>query len=385
MMGDSRPCVFLFANRGYALTNSRQRIIESFLASGWRVVIGTTSDIDSRSLMSIGADLVPIEFVRGGASIVKDVLTLWKIYSALKKFRPVLIHNFNSKPVIMSSVIARIALSHNVKVVNTITGLGHAFIQGGFNKHLAGFGYSFALRGSSKTIFQNSDDMQLFFKAGWVSRDNAVLIVGSGVDISRFYPAALHLSAPADRKLRVVMLGRLLWQKGVAEFVQVANTVRALFPLVEFIWAGELDSVHPDAVPAEWIRKQHSIQYVGRITEVAQLLQTADLVLFPSYREGVPRAVMEAAATGVAVVAFDVPGVREAVIPSVTGELVAGFDTEALSQSVIKLLSDRQRLVLYGKNARKLAEERFNVERITLRHFDLYRSLGIAGLPRGEH
>lgn len=366
-------CVVFAANRGYALKSSREGIIQHFLEQGWKVVLATADDVDSQALTQLGAVLEPVRFSRGGLSPSVDYAAWQRMKLIAHHYQPALIHHFHAKPLMFGSMAARKVLGNKVRIVNTITGLGHAFVQGGWISCLAGWGYRRALPHADLTIFQNPDDRDLFLDRRWVAEPAARLIVGSGVNIERFTPRLGHnTKAPV-----VVMLGRLIWQKGVAEFTEVARRVRARYHEARFLWAGDLDEVHPDAVPAEWVAAQGAFEYLGQVSDVPDLFQNADLLLFPSYREGVPRTVMEAAACAVPSVAFDVPGVREAVRNGETGILVPDRDVNALSDAVVHLL-DRQGLrEKMGKAGRQLAESAFDIRAIQAAHFAVYRELGI--------
>lgn len=292
-----------------------------------------------------------------------------------RKWQPALIQHFHAKPVMFGTLAARRELGDSVVVVNAITGLGHAFITGGVAARLAGFGYARAMPRGDATIFQNRDDRQLFLGHGWVSEERARLIASSGVDVERF--AVADRSGRDTRAPVVVMLGRLLRQKGIPEFTEVARRIRQRSPDARFLLAGEEDPVHPDAVTVEWVQEQDGVEYLGRLSDVRPLLEEADLLLFPSYREGTPRVVLEAAATGLPTVGFEVPGVREAVRDGETGFLVPDRDVDALTDRVSTLLEDDKRRLAMGEAARRMVEADFDVRAIEQQYLDVYRDLGV--------
>jgi glycosyltransferase involved in cell wall biosynthesis len=276
----------------------------------------------------------------------------------------------------MGSIAARRILGESVRVVNTITGLGHAFVSGGIISRLAGVGYSNALAKSDMTIFQNSDDQAMFLGKNWLSKQCARLVPSSGVDTQRF--KYLDRTDRDQEVPVIVMLGRLLNQKGLAEFVEVSSRIRELWPKSRFLWAGEEDPIHPDSVSARWMRTREVVEYVGRLSDVLPLLSQADLLLFPSYyREGVPRVVLEAAATGLPTVGFDLPGVREAVQDNETGYLVPFRDVETLTQRVAELLQNKDKRLAMGRAARRMVEKGFDIRVIQEQYFNIYRELGI--------
>lgn len=377
MNGVCRKCVLFAANRGYALSNSRAGLISHFLSAGWRVVLATSNDADSQRLVTLGARLEPIKFFRGGLALNGDLEAYRAMLRIHQKWRPIVSHNFHAKPAILGTLAARRALGNRAYVFNTITGLGYGMMHGGVTTRLAGVGYRFALPKADATVFQNPDDLAFFLRRGWVSSDRARLIPGSGVDLRMF--KFVDRSSRVETAPVVVIVARLLKQKGIPEFVEVARRLRRRFPGARFLVAGEEDVDHPDSLAASWVRAQGHVGYLGRLSDVMSFLGEADLLLFPSYyREGVPRVVMEAAATGLPTVAFDVPGVREAVRDEETGYLCVVQDVDALTKRVSELLADRERRLAMGRAARRLAEAAFDVESVQGQYLSLYRDAAIS-------
>lgn len=368
--------VLFAANRGFSLLSSRRGLIEQFLGDGWQVVLATADDSESRVLVELGAVLEPVVFNRGGLSPVADWRASQRMHQIMRQWTPSLVQCFHAKTVMMGTWAARRVLGDSVRVVNTITGLGHAFIEGGLVTGIASAGYCLALPRCNMTIFQNRDDLALFMDKSWVSKEKSKLIVGSGVPLDSFNwvdRAGRDSSRPV-----VVMLGRLLNQKGIPEFAEVARRVRQKIPRARFCLAGEEDPIHPDAVNMQWLNNRSDIEYVGKLADVKPLLGEADLLVFPSYyREGVPRVVMEAAATGLATVAFDVPGVREAVHDGETGYLVPDRDVSVMTNRVMELLQDATARLALGRNAHELAKKAFDIRVIQQAYMDTYRDLGV--------
>lgn len=374
-MTNTPATVVFTANRGYALLSSRSSLIRRFIDSGWKVVIATADDDESRRLEKYGVTLAPVTFNRGGLALAADRRAYARLVKIYQEFQPSLIQHLHAKPVILGTKAARRVLGNSVKIVNTITGLGHAFIKGGLAAKLAGLGYKLALPRSDLTIFQNQDDWSLFRRRGWVSAERSRLIASSGVDTARFLPVSR--SDRDDNAPVIVMLGRLLRQKGVPEFLEVARRVRRRWPKARFLLAGEEDSVHPDSVRADWVKSQQQIEFHGRLQDVLPVLHDADMFLFPSYREGVPRAVLEAASTGLPTVGFDVPGVREVVKNGKTGWLAPFGNVDKLTDCVTSLLEDKSMRLRMGSEARKMVEQSFDVRTIEQQYVDAYVELGL--------
>ena len=364
------------AIRGFGLIQSRTLLIKELLSAGWRVVAATVEDEYTPKLIGLGATFEEVPFSRGGLAVGKDTASFLKLRSILKTYQPRILHLFHGKPVILGGIAAK--SSHGTVVVSTITGLGNAFINDGYTRKLSEIGYRQALRRNQAVIFQNHDDEKLFINQGWIEPGKAHLILGAGVDINRFHPSADNQNK--HQHPIILMVTRLLWQKGVREFVESAREVKQSLPEAKFQLAGEWDPVHPDSVDKEYVSqavKQGTIEFLGYLDDMPQRLRDCDIFVLPSYREGVPRVLMEASASGVPVIATDAPGCREAVIQAETGLLVPARDSQALAQAIVKLLNDAELRMRMGKRGREFAEQKFDIRMITQQYLDVYRKVGV--------
>jgi len=371
-----RPTVIFAAIRGFALARSRLRLMSRLLDGGYRVIAATADDEHARSLEREGVALEAVAFARGGLSPLRDWSAYSRLCSIYQAYSPDLIHQFQVKPMILGCAAARRV--PRARVVNTVTGLGHAFAEGGLPRLLAGLGYRLFLKRSVATVFQNPDDLRLFEQKGWGRTSTGRLIVSSGVDTARYCPRSTgHREGPP----RILMVSRLLWRKGVREFIQAAAICRGRFPEARFQLAGELDLEHPDAVPEEWLERETAnsqIEFLGYLGDMDKALPEVDVVVLPSYYpEGVPRVLLEASACGVPVVTTDTPGCREAVLDGVTGRLVPPMDSEALAEAIQGLLSDPRARYSMGQAGRRRAEQEFDIGVVTEKYLDVYRAVGI--------
>lgn len=367
--------VIFVANRAFALYSSRKLLMKKLIDNGWKVIALTTEDKYSNKLKGIGVVIEKLNVNRGGFSITEDHKTFFKILSIYKKYKPDLIHQFHAKPIIMGN-FAKMLVSPNSKIVNTITGLGYSFVAGGITKKLASIGYKFFLSGSSKTIFQNRDDMQLFLDNNWLENEEAELIVSSGINIEKFD----YVNNKPDKSIKIFMASRLLWQKGVKEFVEAAKIVKKEFPDVQFELGGEIDQNHPDAVPESWIEdavNKNFINYLGYVNNMDDKLKEIYIFVLPSfYREGVPRVLLEASATGKAIITTDSPGCREAVIENKTGKLVKPQSSQDLANAIIELVKNKDLITEMGRAGRERIESEFDIKMITEKYIDVYRKIG---------
>ena len=366
--------VFIISNRSFALTNSRIPLIKELISQGYEVIILTKVSEDLEILKSDNIRIFNIEFERRFFSPVKDFKAFFKILCLFIKYKPVLVHSFNAKPVILSSLVKFIFIFSNSIFINTITGLGHGFIKGNkYIKKIILYCYKFSNLVSNHFIFQNNDDFQLLLEEKAINKKKSSVILGSGIDLTKFKQKKIY----KNKKINILMIGRVLWQKGAFEYCLIAENIRRKISNCKFSWAGEIDSIHPDSVNQNWIKDNKNICFLGVVNDIPNLLDNTDILLFPSYREGLPRAIMEASASCIPSIGFDVPGVREVIINNHTGFLVPVGDLGQLESSTEKLISDIQLRKLYGLNAHKFATENFDINFVLRKYMELYFKLGL--------
>lgn len=370
-----RKKIFFVALRGFGLANSRHKIINYLLGQGIDVVLACSGDAYIKTLTANGAHFEEVRFKRGGFAPFFDLFAFFTLLFLYAKHKPDVVHHFNAKPVTLGTVAASIATGKKIQTVNTITGLGSAFSANGLEKVFASLGYKFSLMLSDMTVFQNKDDFDYSIKKNWTTNEKSKLVLSSGVDTNLFKKREKEKS---DEKLNVLMVGRLIKQKGILEYVDVAQQIKKRFANVNFLLAGEQETWSPDTIDIDWLNDQKIIRYLGVVKNIPQLLEKTDVFLFPSYyREGVPRVLLEAASAEVPAVAFDLPGMREAIKHEETGYLVSSRDTGALTAHVLLLLKDKNLRLSMGKAARENARKRFDIRNISLQYLRIYKELGL--------
>jgi glycosyltransferase involved in cell wall biosynthesis len=238
----------------------------------------------------------------------------------------------------------------------TITGLGHAFTSaGGLLRRLVILLYRVSLARAHLVYFQNAADRDLFVRAGIVAADRTKLCAGSGVDVVRFAPAALPSQDPAQ-PLRFLMVARLIREKGISEYVEAAARVKQRHPAVEFSLLGGEDQRNPSALGGAelaQLRDSKAVRWLGETVDVRPYISATDVVVLPSYREGLPRTLLEAGAMGRPVIATDVVGCRDVVVDTVTGYLVAPKDVASLATAMERMIENRAQLGAMGRAARE--------------------------------
>lgn len=325
MQGD--PLIAVAANDGWGIVNYRRGLIAALQAAGFRVAVLAPDGPHSAAIRAMGVLFCPLKMQRKGRSPAGDLMVLARYRRALRRLHPAAFLGFTIKPNIYGSMAAH---SLGIPVINNITGLGAMFERRGPLNRLVTLLYRLAIGRSAKVFFQNRDDRALFIERGLVTGERAGLLPGSGVDLDHFKPGP---AAERD-KVTFLLASRLLWAKGIREFVAAARLLKARRHDLRFRLAGPLDRPGPGAVDRadldRWA-EEGVIDYRGSFDDIRDELAEADCVVLPSYyREGTPRILLEASAMAIPVIAADSIGCRDAVTDVETGFLCAPRSTESL-------------------------------------------------------
>lgn len=310
----------------------------------------------------------------------------WKLFRALctlyRTLSPDIVHHITVKPVLYGSLARRV--TGGGPVVNAIPGLGYLFVTQGrmarVRRALAELLYRAALGGRETiSIFQNPDDVALFVERRLVRAQQVELIRGSGVDLDEFAFA----DEPAGVPL-VILPARMLRDKGVFEFVDAARQLRVRGIAARFALVGDCvyNRAAIDRAQLEAWQREGLVEWWGHRSDMVAVYRAATIICLPSYREGVPKVLLEAAATGRAIVTTDVPGCREVVTDGVNGLLVPSRDSAALALAIERLLLDANLRHRFTKASRARAEHNFSASHVVERTLDLYRRLLSARLAR---
>lgn len=379
--------VLLFANTDWYLYNFRRSLAAELRGAGFDVLLVSPPGAYGQRLRDFGFRWLPAPMERRSLNPVREFALLRWLTRLMVDEDIHLVHGFTIKCAIYGSLAGRMAArrGRDPGRVNAMAGMGYVFTSNDVRARLLrpvvrGL-IRLALDGeNARLILQNADDVALFTRAGLVDPARVRLIRGSGVDCSRFTPAPPPTGSRA--RMRVLFAARLLWDKGVAEFVEAVRLLRSRGRDIEFLVAGDPDPGNPASVPAAIVRgwsEQGLLEWLGHVDDMPGLLRTVDLVVLPSYREGLPKTLIEAGACGLPLVTTDVPGCREVVTDGVDGLLVPARDAPALAAAIAQLHDDADLRLRLGSAARKRALSEFN-ERIVLeRTIGVYRELLHAG------
>lgn len=342
-------------------------------AAGYDVAVATRVQDDGDRLREAGLTVYPLELARRGTNPLHELSTLAQIWKAYGAIKPDLVHHIAMKPILYGSFAA---MARRVPaVVNELTGMGFIFTSTSVKRRIARqplwLAYRWAL-GSGHTIVQNPDDLALLERKSIVPKGRVSIVYGAGVDTERF----TALPEPNGDPL-VVLPARMLTDKGVREFVVAARTLREAGVRVRCALVGTSDPANPASIGEEqlqaWADAGH-VEWWGWRDDMIAVYAQASVVCLPSYREGLPRALIEAAACGRAIVTTDVPGCRAAVIHERNGLLVAPQDAFALAHAIRRLVEDAPLRERMGRNGRAIARERFSVDRVSADVLAIYRS-----------
>ncbi len=333
----------LFANTDWYLYNFRLPLAQALRSAGYNVVLLSPQGDYARLLTQEGFRWIGFPLSRG-VNPSSELATLWGLIRLYRRERPDLVHHFTIRCVLYGGIAARCSRAR--AIVGSVTGLGHLFITDSWRNRLLRRVVSLIYRfvfGRSQIIFENPNDRSEFLRLTLVDEARSHLIRGAGVDTAYFCPSA---DVRSEKPVTVLMVGRLLREKGVREFVEAAALVRKRLPEAQFLLAGDSDPGNPSSIDpnviAEW-QGRGDVSFLGHRSDIRDLIQAADLAVLPSYREGLPQSLLEAAACGLPLVATDVPGCREVISNGVNGLLVPPLDSELLAEAIIELLIDPER------------------------------------------
>ncbi|MBN1141400.1 MAG: glycosyltransferase family 4 protein [Deltaproteobacteria bacterium] len=354
--------VAILGSYANSLINFRGRLIQDLVGRGHEVFACAPAgsqqlEID---LKKLGATYCRIPLERTGMNPLRDTISLLGLWRFFRKQRPDVVISYTIKPVIYGSLAA--GLGGVPTVTSIITGLGYMFSgQGKKRAFLEKFGlflYRIGLRNNQVVFFQNPDDLKFFQGSGVTNRrSRLVLINGSGIDLDHFSP---H---PLPKEISFLLIARLIREKGIREYVLAAQALKKSFPAVKFRLVGSIDST-PSAILPEQLHgweRDGTIEYYGQLDDVRAALRESAVYVLPSYREGTPRSVLEAMATGRPIITTDVPGCRETVEHGRNGFLVPLQNVSQLAAAMEIFVNQPDLATTMGAESRKIAENKFDV------------------------
>lgn len=373
--------ILIVDNSAWNIYNFRLPLIKKLSSSGFK--IKALSPIDEYINYLNETPFVkhlPIRFLQPNSkNIIRDLIFLFELILLYKKEKPNLILHFTIKPNIYGNLAARIC---NIPSIAVVTGLGYTFLhQKGLYNIIPSL-YKFAFKNILKLVLYNKDDQEVFLQKKLVPQHKCLIIPGSGVNTRYFFPIFPQRN---DGKFVFLFIGRLLKDKGLLEFIEAGKEVCKNYPNAEFWIAGDLNDTNPSAIPKDMIlawMEGKNITYYGKLSDVRQIIGNADVLVLPSYREGVPRAILEAMSMGKPIITTDAAGCRETVEHGLNGLVVPVKNPAALALAMSYLIeTPKSALEAMGQHSRNRALKLFDERIVTKSYLQLMREI----FPEKKH
>lgn len=360
--------IFIFSKSSWNVYNFRKNLIKKLISDKHDVFVIAKKDKNEKKLQNLGCKFIDINFENDSFNILKDLMAIIKIFLLIKNFKPDLFLNFNIKPVIIGSIICNFM---NIKVVNTITGLGNAFLGSLFLKKIAIYLYKISISDNNKVIFHNHEDKKIFIKEKISKKFNSFVVLGSGVDINYF-----KFSKLTKKKIIFLFVGRLLWNKGIMKFIEVSNHFKK-DKNVLFHVLGECTGNLKNGITVGYLKnlkKNYNFKYFKFVKDVRPIIKKSTCVVSTSHREGASKVLLESASMGRPLISSNISGAKSIVNNGYNGYTFDLKKKLSLKNKINKFLklsfSKKQKM---SKNSRSLAIHKFDEKRVINKYLQIIR------------
>ncbi|GAB4395319.1 MAG: glycosyltransferase family 4 protein [Microscillaceae bacterium] len=363
--------VAIVLNTSWNIYNFRQGLVKSILAEGHQVIAIAPRDNYSEHLIAMGCEYYPVKLENKGSNPLRDLGYMHQLYRIYKKVNPDVVLQFTIKPNIYGTLAA---FPLRKLVVNNVCGLGTVFLHDTLTAKIARMLYKFSFRLPKRVFFQNEDDRNLFLERRLIRVKATDLVPGSGIPLHRFMPRPFQRNQP----FTFLMVARLLYDKGVREYIEAIRICQAQGIQARFCLLGALEADKrlgiPQALLQQWIA-EGLIEYLGTTDDVSSVLDKADCVVLPSYREGTPRALLEAASMAKPLITTDIAGCRQTVEDGHNGFLCEVKNGPDLAQKMLAMYQlDDETLKKMGDASRKKVEAEFDEQIVIEKYLSILRS-----------
>lgn len=373
--------IVMSVNTAWNVHNFRAGLVRALSRQGYDVMVMAPDDAYSRRLAPLGCRFKMLSMDNNGTSPGRDLALLVKYWRVFQSVRPFVYLGYTIKPNVYGSIAAH---GLDIPVINNIAGLGTTFINKSPLTCLVKGLYRTSLRRSNRVFFQNSDDRNLFVQAGLAQASVADVLPGSGIDLKHFLP--MPLAPLQGRGFRFLLVARMLKDKGVEEFAAAAEIVRRVLPAVQFQLLGPVDANNPNSISPERIRQWEEsglVRYLNETDDVRPFMADADCLVLPSYREGVPHSLLEAAAIGRPIITTDVVGCKDVVDHDVNGLLCKVKNPMDLAEKMIQMVAlPLGRRLEMGAQGRKKAISEFDENIVIGKYLNAIAQLEVGGKER---
>lgn len=372
-----KKLLFVLNLSSYFLSH-RLPIAQAAEKLGYEIHVAAPLDEQAEKITKLGFNFHPIFLSRKGTSPFAELRSIWVLFKLYRSLKPDLVHHLTIKPVLYGTIAAR--FMKVPMIVNAITGLGYIFAANDIRVRLLKIFIKFMYRiillhSNSILIFQNEDDRKIFLNSKIVFSTKAVLIRSSGVDLEKFKP---NPTFSLDSSPIVLLVSRMLWLKGVGNFVEAARTLKLRFKNARFVLVGDTDKDNPSGIPFKQLKDwddQGIVEWWQYRANMPEVYTKSTIMCLPSlYAEGVPKVLIEAAASGLPIITTDTPGCRDVVQNNFNGFLIPKGDTQALIIAIENLLRAPELCAMMGARGRKVAETNFSVKKVINETMAIYQN-----------
>lgn len=367
--------VAIVLNTSWNIYNFRMNLIRSLLAAGHEIHTIAPVDDFTPHLVNVGCFHHPLKMDSRGANPIKDLALIFELFALYKMVKPDVILHYTIKPNVYGSLAASFL---KIPVINNVCGLGTVFLKNDMLSAMAIFLYRISFRFPKKVFFQNPDDLKLFLDRKLVPSNTVDLLPGSGIDLEKFKPMPFQ----RNQKFTFLLISRLITDKGVIEYIEAARKLKSDGLDAKFQILGALDPDHKrgisKAIINTWINAG-TIEYLGTTEDVRHFIRQADCVVLPSYREGTPRTLLEAASLAKPIIATNVPGCTQVVENNVNGLLCKLKDSNDLAAKMFTMAHlNSETLEKFGHNGRKKMEAEYNESIVINKYLSALTSLKVS-------
>jgi len=365
--------IVISSNTAWSIYNFRLNLIRILKEEGYEIIIVAPYDECAKKLKG-EFEYYDIFINNKGTNPFEDIKTFMQYCKLYKKLKPDIVLNFTIKPNIYGTLACGLL---NIKTINNITGLGTLFINQNLVTKIVKYLYKISQKKAAKIFFQNKDDFYLFINEKLVDKNKCDILPGSGVDVKKFKPIEVKKK---DNIFRFLLIARMLWDKGVGEYVEAAKIIKQKYQNVEFQLLGPIGVDNPKAISKDqidkWV-KEGIVNYLGVTDDVREYIARADCIVLPSYyREGIPRTLLEAASMEKPIITTNSVGCKEVVDDGINGFLCRVKDVRDLADKMEKMMNlDEEERKKMGKRGRKKVLRKFDEKIIIERYLSVIRSM----------
>jgi glycosyltransferase involved in cell wall biosynthesis len=352
----------MVANTAWSMWNFRRGLLSALLQHGYSITIVAPPDETVPLLCKLGCSFIPLTLSAKGINPIADLKLIWDLVKKYSIIKADLIIHYTIKPNIYGSIAAHFC---RLKTVAIVTGLGYTFVNDGWVAKIAKLLYKFAFKYPFLVVFLNGDDRVEFISRRLVDKQKTLVLPGEGIDLNFFYPSE---KPSEDGSVCFLLIARLLWDKGIGEYVAAAKKIRIKYPNVKFKLLGDFQENNPSAIGYvqlnEWI-DEGVLEYLGTTHDVRPIIMQSDCVVLPSYREGLPRSMIEASAMAKPIIVTDVPGCRDVVRHGETGLLCQARNVTSLTYAMMKFIQmNTTQKTLMGNAGRQWVIAKFDEKKV---------------------